>query len=424
MARKPEPRRYVRGGREYVRVTLSGNTIHLGPADEPAVWEEGWRLVRAWEEAGRVWPIPNEKQARAGVRRKPATAPLIGNLIPPFLEWARATHHPNRYSVYEQAMGLLEDVHTFTAAQFGAPELKHWRNHTLRRLRKANGDRYAHSTLAEFLTIVKQLATWAEDDHLATGVPVGWAGELSKVPMWPQDGRDSLAARRVGAVPEYVLEATLPHLSPTLQNAVKFQLATGRRSGEFLDLTWEQIDRGQEPWRVVREQHKTAKSTGSDLLFGIGPLARECLQAQMAATGSMAGVVFPTPAGRAYRSDTYRSAIQRAACLATWELWTEAEREQHEEAWRAKLTSKQVAAHRDQKRQTIIERIVWNAMRAGAKTLIWHPHQLRHNAEQRAEAGAGVMAGKDLLGNRTLDATEAYRKSSEQRQLEMAERFG
>jgi integrase len=81
----------------------------------------------------------------------------------------------------------------------------------------------------------------------------------------------------VRPVPDHVLDATLPHLSPTVRAMVELQLGTGMRPGEVCQMRTCDIDTTGKVWSYTPAKHKT-QHHGHTRTVRIGPKAQQVLR--------------------------------------------------------------------------------------------------------------------------------------------------
>jgi len=107
--------------------------------------------------------------------------------------------------------------------------------------------------------------------------------------------------RRERYVEDWELEAALSVASPTLHAYVILILLTGPRRGDLLRLR--PTDRREDGIHV--QPHKTAKSTGTRLIFEWSPALHEAVDAAKAARTKVIGLtLFSTREGKPYVDDS------------------------------------------------------------------------------------------------------------------------
>lgn len=77
------------------------------------------------------------------------------------------------------------------------------------------------------------------------------------------------------------VQATLPHLSETLQTALLVALGTGARPQEILDMRWDDIDRSNKIWQYEVVSHKGSWRNGNRMIYISLPIQKLLKQYQM-----------------------------------------------------------------------------------------------------------------------------------------------
>lgn len=154
-----------------------------------------------------------------------------------------------------------------------------------------------------------------------------------------------------------IVEATLPHLSPTVATMVRVQLWGAMRPQDVCGLTPGEVDRSALPWAYRPGRHKT-QHRGKTRVICLGPKAREALTPWLEACTSPEAWVFRTTRGNQWTKDTY-----------------------------------------------------WQSLRAGCKKAgveRWNPHRLRHSMATAIRAKYGAEAAQVALGVSSLAVAEIY----------------
>lgn len=189
----------------------------------------------------------------------------------------------------------------------------------------------------------------------------------------------------VGPVDAAVVDATLPHMPPTVADMVRVQRLTGLRSDNVCSLRPCDLDRTGDVWVYQPAAHK-GSHRGKSLAVAVGPKAQAVLLPYLSRSATV--FVFNSnrnPASR-YSPNTYRNAITRAIKRA-------------------------------------------NAARASQPSPLdplphWHPHQLRHTRGTEVRAHAGAEAARASLGHLHLRTTELYAEADLSTAKEIARRIG
>ena len=185
--------------------------------------------------------------------------------------------------------------------------------------------------------------------------------------------------RKVDSVPLDRVNATLPHVSETVQRLITFQLLTGCRPGEAIHAQWSEIDRNGPAgcWVYRPEFHKTA-TKGKAREIAIGPKCQSMLSQLGEARyvfGSDAAPI--TPSG--YRQAVIKGCERAFDCPS--ELRTRKRRRPEElrdaaSKWRAENC--------------------------------WFPYQLRHLAATQIAAAADLEHVAAVLGHSSTNTSRVY----------------
>jgi integrase len=242
---------------------------------------------------------------------------------------------------------------------------------------------------------------------------------------------------RVRPVPDAVLDATLPHLSPPVRAMVELQRLTGMRSGEVCRMRTCDINTQGNTWTYTPARHKTQHHGHTRTVY-IGPRAQEILKPWLRA--NLAEYLFQpaeadawrrglrhaarkTPlqygnrpgtnvrrkpqktAGERYESGSYGRAI-RAGCERAFGMPAELRRR----------TGKHETREQRQERYRLAAE--WRGRHC------WHPHQLRHNAATYFRREYGLEIARVLLGHKHAAITEIYAEADQQRAVEVVAKIG
>ncbi|MFM7110798.1 MAG: tyrosine-type recombinase/integrase, partial [Planctomycetota bacterium] len=131
------------------------------------------------------------------------------------------------------------------------------------------------------LTLVRQVFRWAVSMEI---IESGRLTALQAVRPLRKGRTDAPESPRRDAVPDDVIEATIPHLGPMIADMVKLQRLTGMRPGEVVGLNMRELDRSGDVW-VYRPEHHKCSWRESVRMIDIGPRAQEILAKHLRADG-------------------------------------------------------------------------------------------------------------------------------------------
>lgn len=269
------------------RVIFGGRTIYLGPHDSPEALANYARILSNIATTGDAEPRKSEVS--------------IDELAKRYMANLRATkpEDSGEPAAIERAVNALKE-------NFGHLEAKAFGTGKLMQLRDKWAERLCVSTVNKYHNYVVTMFRWAA---MTEQVPAEVWHNLLTVPKLKPKQSKARDPKIVKPVPWSIVEQTLPHLSPTLQDVVMMQRHTGMRSGEVLRLTLDQIEGG-----VYRpRRHKTLRH-GHAREVPLGPRAMEIInRREPTADGFLFG---------GYTSGSYARAINRACRKHGIPPWT------------------------------------------------------------------------------------------------------
>jgi integrase len=258
---RPRYCHHVKSGKG--RVSIDGKYRYLpGAYDSPESWQAYWAVIAERERAGAL-------QAKAGPTRgrppraKPepvaVVAPTllsIAELIERYREHCLVYYrHPDGEQTGEAesirfAVRPLLDLFPETIVnEFTPVHLKRVRDDMIRR-------DWSRRFINDCIRRIKTMFTWGVEDGL---VKPETAGAIRMVKALREGRSHAREKPEVEAVQMEVIEAVLPHLSPTCSDMVRLMIHCGCRPGELKHIMVEAIDRSDpEMWTCPIVRHKTA----------------------------------------------------------------------------------------------------------------------------------------------------------------------
>lgn len=365
-------------------------TIYLGKHDSAAA-QRRYREVLAEHLAGK--PVASGRTAKA------SDWPTVGQLCAAYLL------HATRYYVDAEgrptrevenatiAFRMLDKLHRDTPTD-------RMRVVDLLAVRQALVDRrgvnekgrqapngLSRRTVNDRMQRCKQVFRWGVEQGL---VPGSVWHELSALRGLPQ-GRAGLRDNPpVEAVPWSLVEAVVPHLVPTIRDAVLVQWWSGVRPAEVLALTRRQLDTTGPTWLYRLARHK-GSWRGKDRVVAFGPKAQAILRPRLRLEQDA-----PLFSGRDAWNE-HRAALraERSAPETKQTRDRDARAERHAAHVAEALT---VAEYR---------RAIHRAC-DGAEVPRWSPHRLRHAAGTRIAKEIGIEAARAALGHSDVSTTRRY----------------
>lgn len=269
------------------RVIFGSRTIYLGPHDSAESLANYAKVLANIAATGDPEPRKNEVRIDELARR--------------YMVHLRETkpEDSGEPDAIKRAVKALKEM-------FGTIEAKAFGTGKLMQLRDKWADRLCVSTVNKYHRYVVNLFQWAA---MTEQIPAEVWHRLQTVPKLKPKQSKARDPKIVKPVAWAIVEQTLPHLSPTVQDVILMQRHTGMRAGEVLRMTVDQIDGD-----VYRPQrHKTLRY-GHAREVPLGPRAMDVIKRrEPTADGLLFG---------GYTSCSYARAIKRACRKHGIPEWT------------------------------------------------------------------------------------------------------
>lgn len=420
----PRYRKHKASGRAIV--TIEGRDIPLGPWNSRPSHIEYNRVISEYFAAGRHLP---PKVTAADI--------TVGEIIDRFWDHAQEYYRrkdrtqTSEVGLFKSALDPVNRLYGHTSASdFGPLSLEAVRDAMIEK-------DWCRRTINKAVGRVRETFRWAVAKEL---IPASILEALKSVDGLRAGRTQARETPPVKPVPDEVVNATLPFLSPTVRAMVQLQRLTGARPGEICAMRTGDIDRSKTPWEYVPRSHKNSYR-GQTRTIPLGPSARQILNPYLRLDPT-AYCFSPAQAererretihsqrktplrcgnrpgtnrrrkpkctpGECYTVNSYRAAIKRACELAFQPPPPLAKMQRESvRAWKRRLTPEQLAELRK-----------WNA------GVGWHPHQLRHSRGTEIRNEFGVEAAQAVLGHATLSAVQVYTRCSDDKARQIAEATG
>ncbi len=433
--RVPSYREHKQSGQAVVTLTDGlGNRrdVLLGKYGTAGSRTEYARVIAEWEANGRGLPRKNANQAVT-----------INELAVAF--WNHVERH------YRRPDGTLtSEVDEYKLA---LRPLKHLYGHAhvgdfgplaLKAVRQLMIDGYDHPKYGAQRTLARgvinqrvgrvvRMFKWGVAEER---VPEPIYRALTTVPGLQRGRTNAKETESVRAVPEDVVEATLPHLLPEVADLVRLQLLTGMRPGEVVVLRGIDIDRSGRVWlyrpgsdQGAEGQHKTAHH-GHQRVIAFGPQAQLILRPHLEAVPPTAYLFSPrraVAAKHARMRGARKSNVQpsqvcrkkRSPKRKPGERWTV--RTYYRSVSRAVDLANRARACELCKKLKPAERC---DVCKGSALPHWHPHQLRHTRATELRREFGLDSARVVLGHRSPRITEVYAELDIGKAVEVMAKIG
>lgn len=251
------------------------------------------------------------------------------------------------------------------------------------------------------LTMIRQVFRWGVEREF---VPPSVFHGLQTVRPLRKGRTDAPESRKLEAVPDDLIHATLPHLGPMVGDMVMVQRHTGMRPGEVCGLTMGELDRSGDVWKYRPANHKTAWRD-SIREIDIGPKAQAILEKYFRADGLP---LFSPQDAMAERRETRRRLRQSKV--------------QPSQLDRRK-DNPEIRPGHQYTRLAYTRAIARGAERAGVPR--WSPNQLRKAKAVEILENFSMEHAQAVLGHSNKETTARfYAKQDRARSMEVARAMG
>jgi integrase len=259
----------------------------------------------------------------------------------------------------------------------------------LKAVRQAFIDRgWARRSVNKQVNRVRHVFRWGTENEL---VSPGLYQTLQAVSGLREGRSDAHETEPITPVDDDDVQATLPHLTPTVRAMVEFQRHTGCRPQEICLLRPCDVDRSGAVWTYKPMMHKT-QHHGHDRTIHIGPKGQAILRPLLLRTEPDAFVFTPQRSEAERREATHAERKTPESCGNTPGSNVKREpRRQPGDQWDSRSYCKAFQAACD---------------RAGVPR--WSPNQLRHAFATEIRRLHGLEAAQVLLGHALADVTQLY----------------
>jgi integrase len=232
---------------------------------------------------------------------------------------------------------------------------------------------------------IKQVLRWGTTQRLVPGGVWHELSALSGLTIGRSGVRES---KPVEAVPWSLVEATLPHLTPTVRAAVLVQWHSGMRAAEVLAMTRRQLDTSGPQWIYRPVRHKGSWK-GRERIVALGPNAQEALR-PFVTLDPDAAIFSPSTSWDEFRDEKRR---KRRTAPTRQMQQRDARAAEPEFCDFFDVSTYRRAIHRACDR---------------AEVPRWSPHRLRHAAGTRLVLKEGIEAARAALGHADARMTRRY----------------
>ncbi len=227
---------------------------------------------------------------------------------------------------------------------------------------------------------------------------------------------------RIEPVEASVVEATLPHLTPTVRAMVEVQRLTGMRPGEVCRMRVADLDMTGSVWVYSPEHHKTAYRGRSRKIY-IGPKAQDVMRPYLGR--GLQGYIFSPEQAEQERREAMHKACETPLSCGNTPGSNRQRRPQRRpgerygpDAYNRAITyaCRQAFPAPDGTKGEALKR--WH------RDHRWTPNQLRHSFATEVRREHGLEACQVLLGHAQADVTQVYAERDERRAVQVIAKVG
>lgn len=375
-------------GQGYSRLPGTSKNVYFGVYGTPASKDAYAAWLARIPQGGNPAPAPVPAVRGDGT---------VGTLALRFLDTQLAGYSPSETKHYQAAVGVLvAAAGDVGVSDFGPLALTRVRDTMI-----AAG--WTREHINAQVRRVRAVFRWGESVET---VPAGKWFQLRTM-IGLKSGKSAASNQRKKLpVPDEVVDATLPHLSPTVAGMIRFQRLTGCRPQDVCRLNADEIDRTGDVWVFAPAKHKGAHR-GQVRTVYIGPKAKEVIRALIESDPDAAAVFSPRTA------------------------WAEG-RQAGAKGKRPNYTPKGPPANVGAVFDTnaYIKAIARGVDRANSdrgeddQLPHWTPNQLRHAAGTSIRDGHGLETAQKILGHKHASTTERYASPTDRAAVEYARKNG
>lgn len=384
-------------------VRLNGHDFYLGKHDSPASHAEYDRLIAEW--------LANGRQINRAPAEGATTDITIAEVMLGYLKFADSYYQKNGEPTKEpaairQSLKPLRRLYAHTdATKFGPLGLKAVREEMVR-------SGLCRNEVNKRVGRVIRMFGWAVSNEL---LPVTIHQALKTVPGLRRGRSEARETAKVKPVPEAMIEAVRPFVTPQVWTMVGVQRLTGMRPGEVCIMRGCDLDMTGDVWTYVPNRHKTEHHGHSRTIF-IGPKAQDVLKPWLRADPDEY-LFQPREAVEAFhaaRRDERKTPMTPSQSKRT-RVRRPTRRARDHYAGTSYAHAIMDACDRAFPHPTITATRLKDLpfeeqaeLKAWRKQHRWHPHRLRHNAGTYLRSLFGPDVARTVLGQKTLAATQIY----------------
>ena len=266
---------------------------------------------------------------------------------------------------------------------------------------------------------IRRMFKWAARKKL---IPNAVYADLCTVDGLKCGRSEAVESDPVQPVADGTVDATIPHLSPTVAAMVQFMRYTGARAGEVCIMRTCDIDVSNPIWTFKPYHHKTAHMKKSRVVY-IGAKAQAVLQPYLQ-TELESFVFSPAQSMAEHRERRHEDRETPASCgNVPGSNVKRFAKKQPGEVFNVNALNKAIA-YACRKAFPAPKELEPAARKEWARSHRWTTHQLRHAFATRVRREHTADVAQVLLGHSSLSTTEIYAKADASKAIEAMLRVG
>lgn len=371
--RIPKYRKHKPSGRAVV--TLDGKDHYLGKYGTAASEKNYRRLISEY--------VAND------CRLPSAGETTMVELMAAYLNWAKSHYKQQPGGKKSSDLHMVKALIRLIRPNYAEVRCSEFSARSAKALmQQMEEDGQSRGYINRQLSRLKHMLRWGVSEDLVSPTV---ADRISAVSGLQKGKTTAKEGKGIASVLDSVVDATIKHLPPVVDDMVRLQRLTAARPGEIVIMRPMDIDQSQEVWRYVPESHKT-EAHGIDRVILIGPKAQAILKPYLEDRADRLWCFSP--------KDSRRMAREKKS----GERVTPAHYGNRPGSNRVKNANRMPGL----KYTTDSYRRAVNRACDLAKVERWSPNRLRHTAATKIREQFGLEAAQYVLGHSKADTTQIY----------------
>lgn len=304
-------------------------------------------------------------------------------------------------------LGFLKDLYAeLPVSEFGPSQFKAVRESILRQVNPVSKRMRSRRHVNQMMKRIARMFKWAAGEAM---IPASIYESIRLVPSLKRGRTEAPESKPVLSVAQSDIDKTLLHLPETVADMVSVQLLCGCRPGELCRLKIGMIDRSDETWAAILQEHKTAHHGHTRCIY-FGAKAQEILKKYLD-RGTDAYVFSPRESEKRRRNT---QAKNRTTPL------NQGNRPGYRQG---RLVSQISARVNDCYSRMSYAKCIKRAAEA-ANVPHWAPNQLRHTAATMYRSKFGLEVASAILGHSEVATTQIYAEADRSKAMHAVSEIG